>query len=237
MLAIALGFAGPASAQQPSASVGQTFQGSGRSASSQATVYEDASGERFVLQQQGRDAYAKFLDTGEVVALKGTAAQRGDTFYKNDAGELLFRLTEQGNIVTFLENKTGMPAAAVGYVPPFANQPMPASLNQRRIEAAAKLTKLAGHDVTIFGTAEFANNEAWAADALQNVVIGVERANGLAGRVASKLEKVRLVRAKAANVSFKDGELLLGVNPDEGYGGRPSSDAIANKLTEARSSG
>jgi len=55
-------------------------------------------------------------------------------------------------------------------------------------------------------------------------VIGVERANGLAGRIASKLEKVRLVRSKAATVSFKDGELLLGVNPDEGYGGRPSSD-------------
>jgi hypothetical protein len=45
------------------------------------------------------------------------------------------------------------------------------------------------------------------------------------------------VLSKAPSVSFKDGELLLGVNPDMGYAGRPSSDYIANALTASRNSG
>jgi hypothetical protein len=96
---------------------------------------------------------------------------------------------------------------------------------------------MAGHEVTIFGTAEFADNEQWAADALSNVELGVERANGPAGRVASKLTAVRLVRAKAPSVAFRDGELVLGVNPDLGYAGRPSSDAISNVVSASRNSG
>ena len=104
-----------------------------------------------------------------------------------------------------------------------------------RVDAKAKLTKLAGHDVTIFGTAEFAKYEAWAAEALSNVVRGVERANGPAGRVATKLNAVRLAPAKSATVSFKDGDLVLGVNPAQGYLGLPSSDQVALAISAARS--
>ncbi len=65
-------------------------------------------------------------------------------------------------------------------------------------------------------------------------VLGVERANGLAQTAAQDLKAVRLDRAPAATATYKDGELVLGVNPDAGYAGRPSSEAIANAITAKR---
>jgi hypothetical protein len=238
--ATALGFAAPAFAQQPPAAPSASFAqtGSGRAAPSaqSATRYEDATSQRsFVLEQRGKEAIVKFEDSSEVMVLQAVPAQRGDTFLLDDAGKTMFRLTEQGNLVSYVDNKNGAPASLAGYAAPLSAPPMAASLNEMRVNAAAKLTKLAGHDVTIFGTAEFAKYEAWAAEALTNVVRGVERANGPAGRVATKLTAVRLAPAKSATVTFKDGELLLGVNPAEGYLGRPPADAIALAMTAARS--
>jgi hypothetical protein len=234
----AMGFAAPASAQQqpsaPSAAFAPT--GSGRAAAQAATRYEDATSQRsFVLEQRGKEAIVKFEDSQEVMVLQAVPAQRGDTFLQNDAGENMFRRTEQGNLISYVDNKDGAPASMAGYAAPLSAPPMAASLNEMRVNTAAKLAKLAGHDVTIFGTAEFAKYEAWAAEALTNVVRGVERANGPAGRVATKLNAVRMTPAKSATVSFKDGELLLGVNPAEGYLGRPSSDQIALAMSAARS--
>jgi len=242
LAASALGFAASASAQQPPAAPSASFaqSGSGRAAApsaQSATRYEDATSQRsFVLEQRGKEAIVKFEDSPEVMVLQAVPAQRGDTFLLDDAGKTMFRLTEQGNLVSYVDNKDGAPASLAGYAAPLSAPPMAASLNEMRVNAAAKLTKLAGHDVTIFGTAEFAKYEAWAAEALTNVVRGVERANGPAGRVATKLNAVRMTPAKSATVTFRDGELLLGVNPAEGYLGRPPADAIALAMTAARSS-
>jgi hypothetical protein len=240
--ATALGFAAPAFAQQPPPAPSTSFAstGSGRAAAApsaqSATRYEDVTSQRsFVLEQRGKEAIVKFEDSPEVMVLQAVPAQRGDTFLQNAAGENMFRRTEQGNLISYVDDKDGAPASMAGYAAPLSAPPMAASLNEMRVNAAAKLTKLAGHDVTIFGTAEFAKYEAWAAEALTNVVRGVERANGPAGRVAAKLTAVRLAPAKSATVTFKDGELLLGVNPTEGYLGRPSSDQIALAMTAARS--
>jgi hypothetical protein len=235
LAATALGFATPAFAQQqPSAAFAPT--GGGRAAAQAATRYEDATSQRsFVLEQRGKEAIVKFEDSQEVMVLQAVPAQRGDTFLQNDAGENMFRRTEQGNLISYVDNKDGAPASMAGYAAPLSAPPMAASLNEMRVNAATRLKLLAGHDVTIFGTAEFAKHEAWAAEALTNVVRGVERANGPAGRIATKLNAVRMTPAKSATVTFKDGELLLGVNPAEGYLGRPSSDAIALAMTAARS--
>src|SRR5262245_58555108 len=117
-MAIAIGFAGPAVAQQPPTSSGFAVQGS---RSSQATIYEDAvSGDKFTFEQRGREGFAKFANSGEVVALEARPAQRGDIYFFNDAGEPVFKLTEQGNLISFLGNKNGVPAEAAGYSQPFA---------------------------------------------------------------------------------------------------------------------
>ena len=44
-------------------------------------------------------------------------------------------------------------------------------------------------------------------------------------------------RGKAPKVSFKDGELTLDVNPDDGWSGRVTPEAITNSLTQSRNAG
>ena len=231
--AIAIGFPATAAAQQPAQN-----QQARQAPSTGATRYTDmASDKNFVIEERGRGALMQFEGSKEVIPLQAVPAPRGDTVLKSDSGQVMLRKTEAGNMVSFIGNKDGAPADIIGRAASLNAPAMPASLDELRKQSAARLSRIAGHEVTIFGTAEFANNEEWAADALTNVEIGVERANGPAGRVASKLLAVRLVPAKVQSVTFKDGELLLGVNPAQGYAGRPSSDAISNALTASRNSG
>jgi hypothetical protein len=248
LAALALGFAAaiaaaPASAQQPPPSTfaqGKAAQAqrSANTATKGGTRYTDmASDKNFILENRGSDVLLQVEGDPEVRTLVPVPAQRGDVFFKDDRGQVVLRVTEQGNVVSYLANKEGSPADLIGYVAPLSTPAMTSSLNELRLHAAQRLAKLAGHEVTIFGTSEFSRNEAWAADALNNVVAGVERANGLAGKTATKLTTVRLVRTQAPSVVFKDGELVLGVNPDEEFGGRVSSEAITNALTAARSTG
>ena len=57
------------------------------------------------------------------------------------------------------------------------------------------------------------------------------------GKAATKIDKVTLVRAKTPKVTFKDGELTVHVNPDDGWSGRVTPEAITNALTSARNAG
>jgi len=232
-----LGFAAPAIAQQPPPAPSASFaQNAPRTPAQSATRYEDVTSQRsFVLEQRGKEAIVKYEDSPDVMVLEAVSGQRGDTFLRNDAGQVMYRLTEQGNLVSYVDNKDGAPAALAGYAAPLNAPPMTASLDQMRISARSTLSRMAGHDVTIFGAAEFAGKEQWAAEALNALVRGVERSNGLAGRVAAKLNAVRLTSARSASVTFKDGELVLGINPSEGYLGLPSSEAVAQAMTAARS--
>jgi len=235
--AIAFGFAPAAAAQQvkpaaPAPAASMNYTKSRAAAPPGVARYEDMATQRsFTLDLSGGDALMKFDDSPEVYVLRGTSAQRGDTIFRSDAGELMLRVTEQDNVISYLGDKDGAPADIVGVVTSLNGRPMTASLTQGLKDAAQRLSRLAGHDVTIFGTGEFANSEEWIADALMVMVFGVERANAMASKSATKLQGVRIVRAKTPQAVFKDGQLVLGVNPSEGYAGRPSSEAIANALT------
>jgi hypothetical protein len=240
--AIAFGFVLPATAQQapphapqpPPAPV-MSYAKSRPAAPPGVARYEDLATQRsFTLDLSGEDALMKFDDSPEVYALRATTAQRGDTFLRSDAGELMLRVTEQDNVISYLGDKDGAPADIAGAAPPLASPPMTVSFTQGLKDSAQRLSRLAGHDVTIFGTAEFASSEDWIADALMVMVFGVERANSVAPKSAEKLQGVRILRAKSPQAVFKDGQLLLGVNPAEGYAGRPSSEAIANAMLGAR---
>ena len=56
-------------------------------------------------------------------------------------------------------------------------------------------------------------------------------------RSPPKIEKVTVRRAKAPKVSFKDGELLVEVNPDDAWAGRVTPEEVTKVLTASRSSG
>lgn len=247
LYAVVLGFAGSASAQQrtapaqpspPPAAPGSSlsFGPSRASTAPPAAKYEDTVTNRaFVLDRSGQAPLMKFDDSQEIVPLQVTTGQRGDDFLRTPDGQLVLRITELGNVIAYFSSKNGAPADIVGVAAPLDAPAMPSTLTDRVKDAAAKLGKLAGHDVTIFGAGEFARNEKWTADALNATVIGVQRANGLSNTTGQKLKAVRLMRAAAASADLRDGELILGVNPDLGDAGRPTPEAVAQAMTAKRS--
>jgi hypothetical protein len=202
-----------------------------RAASPGAAKYEDTVSQRsFVLDRSGDEPLIKFDDSPEVYALRASNAQRGDAFLRSDAGDLILRVTELGNVISYLGDKEGAPADMAGAASPLDAPPMPASLTDRVKEAASRLSASVGRDVTIFGAAAFSRQEAWAADALMVTVLGLERAMRASPAAARRLVTVRLARAVEPRAVFADGELVLELNPDEGYAGRPSSESIAEAM-------
>lgn len=200
-----------------------------RRSAPKSTRYEDTATQRkFVLDQTGEDVLMKFEDDPEVMALQSTTAQRGDAFLRSDSGELMLRVTELGNVISYVGNKDGAPAAVAAAASPLDAPAMTESLTESVEELRERLTALAGHDVTVFGTGAFAQDERWAFDALIVTRIGVERS----GDAVRDLRSVRMVRMDEPTVTFADGELVLGVDPAEGYAGRPSSEAIAQAMSE-----
>jgi hypothetical protein len=240
--AFASGFAAPAFAQDTQAA--PTFA-STRAAKASApqqggTWYVDMGSDKnvgFVLEQRGSMVLLKVDGSDNVLSLMPVPGQRGDTFFMDYAGRMVLRVTQQGNVVSYIHNASGSPAEPSAKAPPITPGAMTASLDKMRATAAAELTKLAGHEVTIWGTQSFASDEAWAADALNILVLGVKNANGLAGKAASRVEKVTVRRGKAPKVGFKDGELIVDVNPDDGWSGRVTPEAITSALTQARNAG
>ncbi len=216
----------PPSYDRPDAAA-QSFASQRRAPKS--TRYEDTATQReFVLDQSGDEVLMKFADDPEVMALQSTTAQRGDAFLRSDSGELMLRVTEMGNVISYVGNKDGAPAAIASAASPLDAPAMTETLTESVEELRERLSMLAGHDVTVFGTGAFAQDERWAFDALLVTRIGVERS----GDAVRELKSVRMVRMDEPNVSFDDGELVLGVDPAEGYAGRPSSEAIAQAMND-----
>lgn len=246
VLAIAgtAGFVAPALAQQPSQLPPPTFA----TTRSNAAMMLDAGGNKyvdlgapttksFVLEQRGSIVLLQQEGSKEILSLTPVPAQRGDTAWVDYTGRTVLKVTKAGNVISYLHNPAGAPADPAGRVPPLSSPAMTASLDAMRANAAHELSLLAGHDIAIWGTQAFSNDEAWAADALGVLVMGVKSANGAAGRTASKIEKVTVRRAKAPKVTFKEGELIVEVNPDDSWAGRVTSEDVSKVLTASRSAG
>ena len=123
----AMALSAPASAQQarqappvadrPDAAA-QSFSSS-RRAAPKINRYQDTATQRtFVLDRSGEDVLMKFEDDPEVMALQSTTAQRGDAFLRSDSGELMLRGTELGNVISYVGNKDGAPAAPAAAASP-----------------------------------------------------------------------------------------------------------------------
>lgn len=236
--------ASPAFAQQPPSPPmsigpmgppGASGVGAARNRPSSVARYEDAASQRsFVVDRSGDKTLMRVEDSPEVLALRSTTAQRGDAFLRSDTGQLMLRVTEQGNVISYLWDKDGAPADMAGAAAPLNLAPISATLNERRKETAETLRRFTGADVTIFGTGEFAGYEAWTADVLTVLELGVVRASEMSADSVRKVKAVRLARASTPIVSLEDGELVLGVNPQAGFAGRPSSDAVAIVIASER---
>lgn len=192
----------------------------------------------FVLEQRGSMVLLQMDGTNEILTLVPVPGVRGDTVFMDYRGRPVLKVTRAGNVVSYLHNEQGAPAdPRKGMLPPLSAPAMSAALDRMRASAVSELSRLAGHEVTVWGTQSFASTEAFAADALSILLIGVRSANGQAGRAAAQIEKVTLRRSKAPRVVLSDGELVIEVNPDDPWGGRISPDEVERVLTQARSAG
>ena len=242
IVAATAGFAAPAFAQdtQAAPTFASTRAAKPSAPSQGGTRYVDmgsANDAGFVLETRGPMVLLKVDGSDNVLSLMPVPGQRGDTFFMDFAGRMVLRVTQQGNVVSYIHNASGSPAEPSAKAAPITPGAMSASLDKMRASAANELTKLAGHEVTIWGTQSFSTDEAWAADALNIIVLGVKNANGMAGRAASKVEKVTVRRGKAPKVGFTDGELTIDVNPEDGWSGRVTPEAISTALTASRNAG
>lgn len=241
-IGLGIGSAAPAFAQSPDIPP-PTFATTRSQASltpSGAVRYDDlgAPDGGFVLEQRGSMVLLQMDGSGEILPLVPMPGVRGETVFMDYRGRTVLKVTRAGNVVSYLYNETGAPADPhKGMQPPLSAPAMTAALDSMRASAVSELTHLAGHDVTIWGTQAFASTEAFAADALSILVIGVRNANGHAGRAASTIEKVTLRRAKAPRVELDNGELILEVNPDDPWGGRVTPDDVTRVLTQSRDRG
>jgi hypothetical protein len=243
--ALAAGFAAPALAQQndlPPPTFATTRSNASMSLDAGGTRYVDLGADAkasksFVLEMRGSVVLLQQEGSKDILSLMPVPGPRGDTFWVDYAGRTVVKVTKAGNVISYLHNPAGAPADPAGRVPALSSPAMTESLDSMRANAVKELSRLAGHDVTIWGTQSFANNEAWAADALSILVLGVKNANGHAGRAASQIDKVTLRRGKAPKVSFKDGELMIDVNPADSWAGRITPEDVSKALSQSRSSG
>lgn len=192
----------------------------------------------FLLEQRGSMVLLQLDGSNEVLPLVPVPGSGGSTLFMDYRGRTVLKVTMTGSVVSYLHDSRGMPADPhQGYLPPLSAPVMTAGLDSMRVAAVNELTKLAGHDVTVWGTQAFTSREAFAADALSILVLGVRNANGHSGRAASKIEKVTLRRGKAPRVEFKDGELIIEVNPEDPWGGRVAPEDVTRVLTQSRNAG
>ncbi len=241
-IVLGLGAAAPAFAQSPDMPP-PTFATTRSQVSSLppgAVRYDDLGSPSggFLLEQRGAMVLLQLDGTGEVIPLVPVSGTRGETVFMDYRGRTMLKVTKAGGVVSYLHDARGMPAdPRQGYLPPLSAPAMTAALDTMRESAVSELTKLAGHDVTVWGTQSFTTREAFAADALSILVLGVRNANGHAGRAAAKIEKVTLRRGKAPRVAFDDGELIIEVNPDDPWSGRVTPDDVSRVLTQSRNAG
>lgn len=249
-LTLAGGIGGVAAAQEPTPPVSRAFSSPSTSTSpapfgarasdvgmmrlGAARHYQDSASRRtFVVERRGAVWLMRFDNDPEPIVLNPVNGPGGDTFLKSDDGRLMLRMTEVGNMIAYFSNQNGVPAdmyasAAASNLSLASPPAMTASLTALQKDAAQRLTRFAGHDVTVFGASEFSDNEAWAGEALSVIVKGVELAKGGSGK---QIHSVRLQRSSIPSVTFnRDGELSIGVNPRDGYAGRPSSPRIAEVI-------
>lgn len=248
-VAMAAGFAAPLAAaqtkqdpQHPPPTFATTRSNAAMSADPSGTRYVDLgadaqSSKSFVLERRGSVVLMQLEGSKEILSLMPVPGPRGDTFFMDYAGRTVLKVTKANNVISYLHNPAGAPADPVGAVPLLSSPAMTESLDAMRANAAKELSKLAGHDVTIWGTQSFANNEAWAADALSILVLGVKNANGHAGTAAARIDKVVVRPAKAPKVTFRDGELTVDVAPSDTWAGRVTPEEVTRALTQSRSSG
>lgn len=197
--------------------------------------YLAETGQGFILDLSGQRPLMRFERGGEVWALRPTPAPRGDTIYRNDAGDQILRVTPDGGMTLFTTRAPqGTPVSAAGPAPSLLPPTLTAiqlwNFIVRQSERASQaLGQLVVVDVEIQP-----GSEAVAADALSTVVDALSRMARSPNLRAQAVRVRRVIVTDTPGVptSFSRGALRIGINPTAGYAGRPSSARIVRVVAE-----
>lgn len=197
--------------------------------------YVAETGQGFILDLSGQRPLMRFDRGGEVWALRPTPAPRGDTIYRNDAGDQILRVTPDGGMTLFTTRAPqGTPVSAAGAAPSLLPPTLTAiqlwNFIVRQSERASQaLGQLVVVDVEIQP-----GSEAVAADALSTVVDALSRMARSPNlrEQAVRVRRVVVTDQPGVPTAFARGTLRIGINPDAGYAGRPSSARIVRVVAE-----
>lgn len=190
--------------------------------------YVSEAGQGFVLDRSGVVTLLRFDRSTETWALRPSAAPRGDTLYRNDAGELVLRVTPGGGITVYTpRTPSGSPVSLEG--PPVSLEPPsigPVELFRLMGRRSFMVTEALGRLVEINLVGE--ESEALCIEALivtTDAVIRIARSPS-ARPFLDRLRSITIVEGPRASVTYSRGDLRVVVDPSRGIAGRPSSTRV-----------
>jgi hypothetical protein len=199
--------------------------------------YVSESGEGFIWDRTAATPLMRFDRSVETWALRGSAAPRGDILYRNDAGELILRVTADGGMTLYTRRApSGSPVSLAGpgerLTPTTLGPVQMFSLMARR---SALVSRSLGRLVEINVSGE--RSEALSVDALvvtTDTVMRMARSATARGYV-SRLRSITITEGARASVTYAGGNLRVVVDPSRGPAGRPSSARIIQAFADAES--
>ncbi len=190
----------------------------------------------FVLDRTGELARLQFTSSQEIVQLEMIPGPRGDTFFKDDCGTTVLRLTTFGGATVF--DPTTQKGEAFGWVedadPLNLSAKLPTDVRDQSTLAFQAFNAEFGLDIQFdadwnagdaggFGAATLGN-------AVDNTLNALRRlARDDVGRevLAEQIARVSLETGAASQVKLSDDNLIIYYVWGQGVEGRPSSAAIS----------
>lgn len=196
--------------------------------------YTAENGQTFILDRSGTTSLLRFDRSLETWALRSSAAPRGDVLYRNDAGQLVLRVTPDGGMTLYGPRAPqGSPVSMVGpgesLEPPALG---PFQLHSLMLRRSAMLNEALGHLVQVNLSGD--RSEALAVDALMvttDAVLRMARSVTARSRL-SRLRVITIVEGNRANVTYSNGELRVTTDPSRGAAGKPSSARIIEAFAD-----
>ena len=189
--------------------------------------YIAVQGQSFVFDRQSApQPLLKFDDSPEVWVLEPSPAPRGDTVYRNDAGEPVLRITRLGGLTLFTdEEPEGVPVSMLGEAENLLPAPGSGPILSHITQLTLRASRAAQHPVT-FEAPNFPTQAApllldAAAIASDAVVRMAHRSD--CRMFLSRLDRMVFVVGSKAGVSVTGTVMQIVIAPGKGYAGRPSS--------------
>jgi len=187
---------------------------------------------RFTFDRSGRTALLQFEGESEVHVLRSVGASGGGELYRDDADQIRLRITPHGGVTIYTRlHRNGEAAGEEGSAPRLTPEALEVAQYQRRMTQLSTIaTRRLGRPIFITAPREARGAEAGIIiDAAERAIAGLEQAPPNAAVV-----RINIQRAPEALARVQGDELAIGVNPSQGYAGRPSTYAISNVLSENR---